>query len=555
MPIEIARRDLLKFGAGLAVTTACGSVWAASAPGNVARTTNGPVRGLTGDGVQIFKGIRYGAPPTGPLRFMPPQRPKPWTDVIDAHDFGSPAIQGPAVVGKPGVETQATKALETITAMFYAADKKPVSEDCLFLNVWTPSTVSGKRPVMVWLHGGGSAIGSAASNLYEGSNLARKADVVLVTANHRLGVLGFLHLGDLMGPRYAKSGNASLLDLVFMLGWVRDNIAAFGGDPTNVTIFGHGGGGAKVATLMGMPAAQGLFHKAILQSARPLKAPREAATETARAILAELNIKPGDIESLQTIPAMRLLEVANGAGSRPSVASSSSSAAPRFAPVIDGEVIKSDYWEHDAPAESRSIPLLVGFNKDEATLLGVTEEWFGRLTEAQMRERAAAMFGPRSAALIDAYRAEHPDYSPTYIFTGLIGARMTVAPAYQIAQTKVAQGGAPVWMYYLAWTTPIAGGVLKSPHSLDVPLVFDNIDFAAAFVGDGAGAKKLAHEMSTAWVAFARTGNPNTASLPKWPAFDSGRRAAMRFDSTTRVVSDPDGAVVRAMSAGNPVAA
>ncbi|MGH8209421.1 MAG: carboxylesterase/lipase family protein [Steroidobacteraceae bacterium] len=552
--MKIARRDVLKLGAGLGVTTACGSALAVSVPGNVVRTTNGPVRGLTSDGVQTFKGIRYGAPPIGPLRFMPPQLPEPWTDVIDARDFGNPAIQvSMPFVGKPGTETEAAKALKTISSMFLERDKKPVSEDCLFLNLWTPSAESGKRPVMVWLHGGGFETGSGALNLYDGSNLARKSDIVLVTVNHRLNALGFLYLGDLMGPGYTKSGNAGMLDLVLMLQWVRDNIGAFGGDPTNVTIFGESGGAAKVSTLMGMPAAQGLFHKAIIQSGGS-KAQRKASTEIARRILAELKIKPGDIESLQAIPVMRLLEVANAAGSNPSVPGVPASGAPRFAPVIDGEVIKSDYWDHDAPAQSRSIPLLTGFNKDEATLITADEEWFGQLTNEQMRARAAALFGPRSAAMIDAYRAEHPDYPPTYVLTGLISARWVFEGEYRIAEAKAAQGGAPVWMYYLAWTAPIGNGVLKSPHILDVPLMFDNIDFAVPFVGDGAGARKLAHEMSTAWVAFARTGNPNTSDLPKWPAFDSRARAAMRFDSTPRVVRDPDEAVVRAMRVGNPVA-
>ncbi|MGH8324130.1 MAG: carboxylesterase family protein, partial [Steroidobacteraceae bacterium] len=340
---------------------------------------------------------------------------------------------------------------------------------------------------------------------------------------------------------------------VLMLQWVRDNIGAFGGDPTNVTIFGESGGGSKVSTLMGMPAAQGLFHKAIMQSAGP-KAPWEASTEIARRTLADLKIQPGDRDSLQTIPAMRLLEVANAAASRPPRAGIPSSPA-RFAPVIDGEVIQSDYWAHDAPVESRSIPMLIGFNKDEATLNNAGQEWFGQLTDEQMKARAAAMLGPHSDAMIAAYRAEHPDDSPTYILTGLLSAQWMFDWAYRIADTKVTQGGAPVWMYYLAWTAPIGNGVLKSPHTLDVPLMFDNTALAAAFVGDGVGARKLARQMSTAWAAFARTGNPNTADLPKWPAFDSRGRAAMRFDNTPRVVSDPDGAVVRALRAGNTVAA
>jgi para-nitrobenzyl esterase len=543
------RRAVAPFAAAALLTAALA---ATAAPlhavdadrGPAVETTNGRVQGTVSDGIHAFKGLRYGAPPTGVNRFKAPRPPAPWKDVADASAYGAPAIQM-ATGNSANPQTELSKQLATIFTT--STEMKIASEDCLFLNVWTPGLGKGKRPVMVWLHGGGFAYGSGSWPVYDGHNLAKKGEVVVVTVNHRLNVFGYLHLGELAGEAYADSGNAGMLDIVQALGWVRANIAAFGGDPGNVTIFGESGGGAKVSTLLAMPSARGLFHKAIVESGPGLRGVLpEGATQLAKAILEQLAIAPGDAAALASAPTEKVLAAAFAATEK----MGGGPAAPmRLAPVVDGRVLPRHPFDPDAPALSSDVPLLIGWNKDEMTLFNASEPWFGKLTEEELAERVAELAGgdEKGKALLAALEELRPGYTPTYLMSGAISASRMFLGSVQLAERKAAAKGAPVYVYELVWETPIGGGIFKSPHTLEIPFVFANVDKAAVLVGTGPEPKNLERQMSDAWLAFARTGDPNAKGLPKWPAYDAERRATMVFDTESRVVDDPDRAIREAL--------
>ena len=539
---EISRREALRLGIGLATTGMLAKAAYADipVPTKVVKTTNGPVQGLVRSGVQIFKGIRYGAEPVGALRFMPPQKPVPWKDIADATEFGAPAIQMMSgSLASPVTDFQ--RQLSSILPI--PQETKIGNEDCLFLNVWTPGPGDGKkRPVMVWLHGGGFVCGSGAWPIYDGTNLASKGDAVVVTINHRLNVFGFLYLGGLAGDAYAKSGNAGMLDLVAALEWVRDNIEAFGGDPGNVTIMGESGGGAKVCVLLALPDAKGLFHKAIIQSGPALRGiPKDAATRLAKGILDELQVSAGDDKTLQAIPAHAFVSAA--------FASTAKTEGPgmygftRLSPVVDGVVLPADPFAPAAPAISAKIPILIGSNKDEMTLFNTAEPWFGKLAEAEMMENAKQLAGPKSERLIGACRKLHPDYTATYVYNFLMSYLFQTADSITLAERKAAQNVAPVYMYYLVWETPVANNLFKTTHMLDIPFVFDNVEKARVLVGPGPQPEALARQMSDAWLAFARTGNPDAKSIPHWPPYTVELRSTMVFDLNSHVAEDPNAEV------------
>lgn len=515
-------RTLLSIAAILAAAAMFWGCGSESTP-NVVETSNGPVRGSTEDGkVHVFKGVRYGAAPVGKLRFKPPVRPAAWMEPADALEYGSRAIQGS---GMPGD----------------SADQPEISEDCLFLNVWTPGLDDEKRPVMVWLHGGGFSSGSGGDSFCEGKNLALEGDVVVVTVNHRLNVFGFLQLGDAWGPEYASSGQAGMLDIVMSLEWVRDNIERFGGDPGNVTIFGESGGGRKVAMLMAMPPANGLFHKAIIQSGSGLDAPSKAdAVAMGRELLNKLGIAEGDIEALAGADARAIFEAQRA--SSPNISSPGQLTVPAggFVPCIDGVALQRKPFIPDAPSISADIPLLIGSNKDEMTIFrsGDSEE-SGALTDEDFTRHVHTILPEKAELLIPALRAAFPHYSPG----DLIAAADTmkgywIATVLQ-AERKAAQGAAPVYVYLLAWETRADNGRLRAHHALDVPLVFNNIENMRSMVGPGPEPQRIAGLMSSAWIAFARTGNPDTDGLPAWPAYESENRSTMVFDTESRVQKDP----------------
>jgi para-nitrobenzyl esterase len=486
------------------------------------QTTNGPVRGYREGPLSIFKGVRYAAPPVGALRFKPPQRPKPWREVADTVSLGAPAVQ----VGVPPGETTGGRSAGDPPA----PGQPGTDEDCLFINIWTRG-LTGKRPVMVWLHGGGFANGSGGAAMYDGAALARRGDVVTVTVNHRLNVFGYLHLGELGG--HPSSGQAGMLDIVLVLEWVRDNIAAFGGDPANVTIFGESGGGAKVSMLQAMPAAHGLFHKAIIQSGPGLKAvPREKATANAKALLDALGVAPNDLARLEDLPTAAIQDAAATIGREEGPMGG-------FSPCVDGIALPRDPFHPDAPAISADVPVMVGTNKDEATLFLLTDPKFGEMTEEDMDKRAQRLVGDKAPAVIAAVRGAFPDYSPSHVVSMIQSAQMMWLGSIALAERKAAQKAGPVYMYLLTWETPVARGKLRSPHALEIPLVFDNVEAARNFVGRGEEPQAMAEQMAEAWLAFARSGNPSTPALPAWPAYDAASRATMVFDLHSQVVNDP----------------
>ena len=489
----------------------------------IVHTTNGPVRGYREDGLNVFKAVRYAAPPLGALRFQPPRKPAPWTEVADTVSLGAPAIQvgvdpGDVTGGRSGGDPP-------------APGQPGTDEDCLYINVWTQG-LTGKRPVMVWLHGGGFANGSGGAAMYDGGNLARRGDVVTVTVNHRLNVFGYLHLGELGG--HPSSGQAGMLDIVLVLEWVRDNIAAFGGDPANVTIFGESGGGAKVSMLQAMPGAHGLFHRAIIQSGPGLRAvSTSAATRNAKAVLDALGVMPGDLGKLESLSAKQIQDAAAAVTAKEGVMAG-------FSPCIDGVALPRDPFHPDAPAISAAVPVMIGTNKDEATLFLMNHPKWNQFTDADVDERARQAVGEKGPALVAALREAFPDYSPTH----LVCAIQTVTGMWQgsitLAERKAAQSAGPVYMYVLTWETPAARGSLRSPHALEIPLVFDNVERARSFVGRvGDEPQVLAEQMAEAWLAFARSGDPNTDDLPRWPTYDADKRATMVFDLQSRVENDP----------------
>ncbi|MGZ6014716.1 MAG: carboxylesterase/lipase family protein [Phenylobacterium sp.] len=486
-------------------------------------TRHGPVRGYVENGLDVFKGVRYGAAPTGLARFKPPAPPAPWSKPADATAYGAPAIQSGLAPGER----------RTSPGDPPAPDEPASSEDCLFLNVWTPGLDAEARPVMVWLHGGGFANGSGGAAMYDGGALARKGDVVTVTVNHRLNVFGYLHLGEVFGPDYAQSGIAGMLDIVQALEWVRDNISAFGGNPGDVTIFGESGGGWKVSLLLAMPPARGLFHKAVIQSGPGLTGkPIAAADKIARQVLAELGADtPEKLAALSTEAISHASVKIPGEPMR------------LFTPVVDGLALPRDPFEPDASPLNADVPLLIGTNKDESTLFMLGWAKFGNFDEDDLAEHARIAAGDKAQALTEAVRAAYPDYSPTHLASGVATAVGMWAGSLKLAERKAAQKAAPVWMYMLTWETPVAKGRLRCPHALEIPLVFDNVEKARSFVGRGDEPQVVADQMSAAWLAFARTGDPG------WPAYDAGTRATMLFDLQSRVVNDPLPGVRRVLEA------
>ena len=499
----------------------------------VVEIASGKLRGAREAGVYSFKGVPYGASTAGHNRFMRPQPPSSWAGVRDALAYGGRAWQLPNRRKRRAV-------LETLLG---PADATPEGEDCLTLNLWTPSLGDGgKRPVMVWLHGGAFAYGSGNRAVTDGSNLARRGDVVVVSVNHRLNILGFLHLADLGGARWMHADNAGMLDIVAALRWVRDNIDRFGGDPDNVTIFGESGGGGKVSVLLAMPHAGGLFHRAIIQSGAAIRvSTRERANALAEAVLKELGLRAHECERLQTLPAERIL-----AAIAPAVRAVGRSRWPLldrydFGPVVDGGDLAQHPAEPEAPAISDDIPLMVGGTKEESAYFLADDDqvWNRSLTEAELRRRVAAVAGGETEALLAAYHRTMPQASPAdRLIAALTGSNFWVCTVL-LAERYAARRGAPVYMYSLDWKSPAHDGRLKAHHAMDLPFVFDNPNVPDTTAG-APGAGELAARVSNTWIAFARHGSPNNPAIPSWPAYNSMDRATMVFDNDCHVAHDPD---------------
>lgn len=506
------------------------------APEIIVETTAGRVRGTSERGVETFLGIPYATPPLGDLRFRPPVKPEPWAGVRDALAYGNMAVQSPNVFALP----------DDLLRMFMLAGRQNTSEDCLYLNVWASARTEGRatadRPVLFWCHGGAFITGSGSSPWSDGANLCRLDDVVIVSFNHRLGALGYLQMEDIAGADFAGAGLAGMLDIVAALEWVRDNIAQFGGDPRNVTIFGESGGGAKVSVLMAMPSARGLFHKAIIQSGPAVQmADRDDGTKTAREMLGHLGLDAARAEELRRLPAAKILEAQVKVLAGVSRASFSDRRRLGFNPVIDGRLFPGGPFAPHAPRTSAHVPLMIGTNKDEMTLFLGHLPWVADATFESLPESLVPYLGARSDEVVAAYRKAQPRLRPDEIAIAIVSDLGIRMPSLQMAERKAVQHGASVFVYFFAWQTPVLGGRLRSCHTLEIPFVFSNLE-TAELTGNDPGRLRLGEEMSRAWIAFARNGDPNHPGLPVWPPYSPGMRHTMIFDTICHLDIDPYGA-------------
>jgi para-nitrobenzyl esterase len=488
--------------------------------GPVVATSAGKVRGFIDNDIRVFKGIPYGAD-TAPRRFMAPIPPQPWRGIRPALQFGprAPQLRPPARVSPAGS---------------VADPGGPVSEDCLYLNVWTPGLRDdARRPVMVYIHGGGFVAHAANFAIYDGVNLCRRGDVVFVTLNHRLNAFGYLYLAQLGGPEFADSGNVGQLDLILALQWVRDNIAEFGGDPNRVLIFGQSGGGGKVATLMAMPSAVPLFQRAATSSGEAVTAlAPDQATARAEAVINALGLPREQIDSIRTVSIDNLI--------------SASAASDYYGPVVDGRTLSRDPFSPDAPRISAHIPFMVGTNHDESrALIGENNQALFRLTWETLKQNLEP-YSQRMGDLdrmIGLYKRLYPHYSPSDVFFGATtDAHDWRAAVIEIEHRAVSpRGSAPTYSYELRWGSPVDGGKYKACHGLDVALMFDNVAISHRMTGTSSDAYVMALQMSEAYIAFARNGDPNHSKIPYWPPYDLPRRATLAFDVVAKVLDDPRG--------------
>jgi para-nitrobenzyl esterase len=543
------RRRFLKFGVA---TAAAPGLWrpARAADPSWRTQTVGPfievainsgrIRGGHSRGALAFKGIPYAGSVSGKNRFKAAPKVTAWTGVRDAIVLGPPAMQGPGTT--------------------YGDHEPPYSEDCLVLNVWTPAVNDGvKRPVMFYCHGGGFTSGSGGQNIQDGAHLAATYDVVVVASNHRLGLFGYLYLGELAAEEYSTSGNQGILDIVAALSWVKENIAAFGGDPGNVMVFGESGGGFKTSTLMAMPSAHGLFHKAGIQSGAMLRAiPKDVATETARRLLAGLGIGPRDLHKLATVPAETLLEIqlagARGALGVPThgyldshshaptgIAALGAKNPGSWGSVLDGTYLPQNPFDPGAPAISAAVPLLIGSMRDEAVFFERQNPAFFKADEDAVNALARSQLGDAAGRILAVYRQAMPSNTPVEhaiaIETALVIGNDTVA----LADRKSLQP-APVYRYRDDYRSnvPVEGTdwTLRACHASDIAVVFDNYEIHD-LQGDGPGLAAAANAMSGYFASFARSGAPLAQGQPAWPRYDSQRRAVMLLNSECRVAYDP----------------
>ncbi|HSW16679.1 MAG TPA: carboxylesterase family protein [Ramlibacter sp.] len=490
----------------------------------IVETASGKVRGATAAGVYTFKGIPYAADTSGPNRFMAPRDVAAWSGVRDALRLGDRSPQGPD--GWPKLPALS----------WLGGDSSPMSENCCALNVYTPNLDAGaNRPVMVYLHGGSYTTGSGGEQILDGCKLAKFGDVVVVTVNHRLNVFGYTYLGDL-DEDFADAGNAGQLDLVAALRWVNRNIAAFGGDAANVTIFGQSGGGGKVMALMGMPAAQGLFHKAINMSGPWHDVPAAKAARYASELFKQLGGAARDAASLQQAPTQALLH-ARGAAVR-------TCGFDGARPIIDGRHIPAGVMSPAGLALHASVPLLMGTTSSEATVYFSRDLRNFKLTHDQLKARIRGQYGVDDAdaqALIAAYQQDEPQASAAQVLASFASDMRFRLPMLRAVLPKADAGTAPVYLYNFGWTMPVDGGIWGTPHMADIPFAFANVDRAASMTGGGPDALEVSRNLASAFVAFARTGHPGNERAPSWRPYSSAARATMRIDVDCRQVDDFQG--------------
>jgi para-nitrobenzyl esterase len=518
------RRAVMAMGAAVAAAPGL----AAATDGPVATTRLGKVQGYVDGGIAVFKGVPYAADTAAANRFKPPRPRARWSGVLPCGYYGARA---------PQIAPPPTQAFTSWT--------QPIRQDvdCLSVNVWTPGVDDRRRPVMVWIHGGGYAVGSGGSNAYDGTRLARRGDVVVVTLNHRLNLFGYVYLADVAGPAYADSGNIGQLDIMAALKWVRANIAAFGGDPANVTIFGESGGGGKVACLLAAPPAKGLFDRSIQQSGPGVRQLTvEEAVKNRNTLFGHAGLRPNQWREFAALPVPALLDA---------LYKMTGGAPTGFGPVVDGRALPRHPFDPDAPDVSKDVPMMIGCNDTETTVLFPTPDLFSLDWAGLKTKLAPQMPGADVDGLIAGFRKLRPAATASQLYFVITTETGMSRGTMQVAERKVAKGGAPVYVYRLDWKTPVEGGRLGSPHALDIALVFDNVHTSRSILGPPtADVQKVADAMSSAWIAFARTGSPNGPGLPAWPAFDVARRPTMVFDVVSRSIDDPLGQE-RAMLAAN----
>jgi para-nitrobenzyl esterase len=496
----------------------------------LAETIYGKIRGAQVNGVSMFAGIPYGATTAGAGRFMPPSKPAKWTGVRDATAPGPRAMQTEGPLGPP----TGNPVGDTIDFYFtggransFELANTKMGEDCLVLNVVTGS-LKGKRPVMVFIHGGGFASGDGILAL-SADKWIREEDIVVVGVNHRLNTFGYTYLGGI-SEKYADSGNVGQLDLIAALEWVRDNIANFGGDPQNVTIFGQSGGGAKISTLMAMPKAKGLFNKAIVESGSMLSvATKEEATDRAKALLKALGLNEAQVDELQKIPADKLLAV-----KLPTIGAIPSIIAMGARPVIDGRSIPQQTWTPNAPKTASGVSMIIGNCKDESATYGLGDPSLYSLDEAGLREREIKAGIPESEVdkLLALYHRDYPSDSPTDLYFRISSDRGARRNVINQADRKLAGGAGNVYVYQFAWNTPVLDGKLRAFHTAELPLVYRRVAYPES--------EELSKQLGGAWAAFARKGDPNHTGMPNWAPYTASDRPTMVFNAgKTRLVNNP----------------
>ena len=501
----------------------------------VVDSASGKLRGLWRSGIFVFKGIPYGESTGGANRFMPPVPVKPWTGIRNALLYGRGCIQPDSDSAHFSYDGHNRPGGEFNFLCHGGEGQLTPGEDCLQLNVWTPGLKDNrKRPVMVFYHGGGFSTGfDNALASYDGESLARH-DVVVVTCNHRLNLFGYLNLTEVGGAKYAA--NPGLLDLVAVLQWVKDNITQFGGDPGNVTIFGQSGGGGKVLCLMAMPSAKGLFHRVINQSGPFLQfESRDTARAMTEEVMHQLGLARGDVDKLQDVPVDRLV------GASAEMIKKLGAAAPVFRrqyglagwwPTVDGTVLPRHPFDPDAPAISAHVPLITGSVFNEQTN-ALDREDGGRMTEAELQKGVGEAFGANGPAIIAAYRRDWPQATAFEIY-GAIAAEGFRRPAFEQAARKAMLNAAPSYVYVYNWRTPMLDGRPGTFHASDLVFTFDNAVRCHQYSGLRPEALAMSKRISSAYVAFARTGNPNNPGLPHWPAHTRDG-ATMVFDNVCKV--------------------